>query len=137
VKAAKRIGGWEIIGESLEETPDGGGVTIEEKYYQANCPGCGEVVSKPAGWFRVKTNVDCGCGSVHLPKVDGRTIRRIGKGRITDELERKISTSFTIPFGLMRRLGDVAMRERRTASGIVTELLRAYVDGAEKERKEG
>lgn len=56
-----------------------------------------------------------------------RTVRTIGRLRLTDESERRVGVSFTIPVGLVGRLGEKASAEGRTASSVVTELIREYV----------
>ena len=105
-------------------------------------------MDQPQVWFTGQGengrggHVDCGCVEkppviklVRKPRAykprngvgTARTVRTVGRVRLTDESERRVGTSFTIPVGLVGRLGEKASAEGRTASSVVTELIRGYV----------
>ncbi len=136
---------WEITGETWENVSDDHGVTVQDKWLKAKCSECGVEVERPAVWFRKKGNA---CECQQKAKVDVKapapvrvrepitlTVRRVGvmagrrRMRVTDENERRVAAHFTIPVGLIRKLGDRAARERKSASEVVTELIRGWVDG--------
>ena len=143
------ISPWEILSERWVKTPtDSPSITIDNKWWIARCPECGNEVDRPQAWFTGHGesgrggHVNCGCVNgppvikpVRKPRAykprDGvgtaRTVRTIGRLRLTDESERRVGVSFTIPVGLVGRLGEKASAEGRTASSVVTELIREYV----------
>ncbi len=135
---------WEITGETWENVSDDHGVTVEDKWLKAKCRLCGVEVHHEAAWFGRKKNT-CECVKakvevetpvpVRVREPITLTVRRVGvmagrrRVKVTDENERRVAAHFTIPVGLIRKLGDRAARERKSASEVVTELVRGYLDG--------